>query len=69
MSTGPSDRPHRGRPDAQGRRRGAFAALGHRNFRLFWFGGVISSTGRFFQAVAIPAIIWGLTHSAAGGGG
>jgi MFS family permease len=42
----------------------AFAALGHRNYRLFWIGGLISNAGRFFQVLAIPVIIWQLTESA-----
>ena len=40
-------------------------SLSDRNFRLFWMGGLISNTGRWFQSVAIPAIIWELTESAA----
>lgn len=40
-------------------------SLSDRNFRLFWIGGLISNTGRWFQSVAIPAIIWELTESAA----
>ena len=40
-------------------------SLSERNFRLFWLGGLISNTGRWFQSVAIPAIIWELTESAA----
>lgn len=41
----------------------ALTAFGYRNFRLFWVGGLISASGRFFQVVAIPAIIWSLTRS------
>lgn len=40
-----------------------FAAMAHRNFRLFWIGGLISGSGRFFQALAIPAVVWQLTES------
>lgn len=40
-------------------------SLRNRNYRLFWFGGLVSNTGRWFQSVAIPAIIWQLTESAA----
>lgn len=43
----------------------AWASLQDRNYRLFFFGGLVSNTGRWFQAVAIPAIIWQLTESAA----
>jgi MFS family permease len=42
----------------------AGAAFGHRNFRLFWAGGVISNTGRWFQTVALPIVIYQLTESA-----
>ena len=41
----------------------ALASFGHRNFRCFWFGGIISSAGRFFQFVALPAVVWQLTES------
>jgi len=43
----------------------AWESLRDRNYRLFWIGGLISNTGRWFQSVAIPAIIWQLTESAA----
>lgn len=36
-----------------------------RNYRLFWGGGFVSNVGRWFQAVAVPAVIWQLTESAA----
>ena len=41
----------------------AFASFGHRSFRYFWFGGFVSSAARFFQFVALPAVMWDLTHS------
>ena len=41
----------------------ALASLGYRDFRYFWIGGLISSSGRFFQVVALPVIIWDLTKS------
>lgn len=44
--------------------RTSLVALGERNFRLFWVGGVISNTGRFFQAVALPIIVFQITGSA-----
>ena len=44
---------------------GAFAALTHRNFRVFWIAGIISNSGRFFQAIAIPLVVYDLTRSAA----
>lgn len=43
----------------------SFRALRHRNYRLFWIGGFVSNTGRWFQVLAIPAIIWQLTENAA----
>ena len=45
--------------------RTAVEAFRIRNFRMFWIGGVISNTGRFFQAIAIPLVIYQLTESAA----
>ncbi len=41
----------------------AFASFSHRNFRYFWFSGLISNSGRFFQFLALPAAIWALTES------
>lgn len=43
---------------------GAFAAFRHRNFAMFWIAAVISNTGRWFQALAIPLIVLDLTSSA-----
>jgi len=43
----------------------AWRSLRGRNYRLFWVGGLISNTGRWFQSVAVPAIVWQLTESAA----
>jgi MFS family permease len=43
----------------------AWASLHDRNYRLFWLGGFVSNVGRWFQAVAVPAVIWQLTESAA----
>lgn len=42
-----------------------WVSLRERNFRLFVIGGLVSNTGRWFQSVAIPAVIWQLTESAA----
>lgn len=44
---------------------GIFAALRYRNFRIIWFAAIISNAGRFFQAVAVPLVIYQLTDSAA----
>src|SRR2546430_10374400 len=43
----------------------AVAALGHRNFRLFWGGQVISLIGTWMQTVAQGYLVYHLTHSAA----
>ena len=50
--------------DSSGSPGKTFAALGLRNYRLFWIGGLISNTGRWFQTLAIPAITWQLTENA-----
>ncbi len=42
-----------------------WASLRDRNYRLFWVGGFVSNVGRWFQTVAVPAVIWQLTESAA----
>ena len=41
----------------------AFASFGHRDFRYFWFGGVTANSARWFQYVALPAVVWDLTGS------
>ncbi len=41
----------------------AFASFGHRSYRYFWFGGVTASSARWFQYVALPAVVWDLTRS------
>ncbi len=43
----------------------AVEAFRHREFRLVWIGGVISHTGRWFQAVTVPIVVYQLTKSAA----
>src|SRR6266568_3670188 len=42
----------------------AFLALRHRNFRLFWFGQLISLTGTWMQSIGQAWLILELTHSA-----
>lgn len=42
----------------------SFAPLRVRNFRLFWLSGIVSNTGRWFQAVAVPIIVLDITGSA-----
>ena len=41
----------------------AFASFSYRSFSYFWFGGLIANSARWFQYVALPAVIWELTHS------
>ncbi len=41
----------------------AFASFSHRNYRYFWFGGFITNSARWFQYVAVPAVVWDLTRS------
>ena len=41
----------------------AFASFRYRSFRYFWFGGLVANAARFFQYVALPAVMWDLTHS------
>ena len=42
----------------------AFVALRHRNFRLFWFGQLISLTGTWMQSIGQSWLVLELTHSA-----
>src|SRR6266481_1595528 len=42
----------------------AFIALRHRNFRLFWFGQLISLIGTWMQTTAQAWLVLELTHSA-----
>ena len=41
----------------------ALASFGHRGFRYFWFGGFTANSARWFQYVALPAVVWDLTAS------
>ncbi len=41
-----------------------FIALRHRNFRLFWFGQLISLTGTWMQTIGQAWLVLELTHSA-----
>lgn len=47
------------------RPRNPFHALSHRNFRLFFFGQMISVAGTWMQTVAQQWLIFDLTHSSA----
>lgn len=42
----------------------AFTALRHRNFRLFWFGQLISLIGTWMQSIGQAWLVLELTHSA-----
>src|SRR5438128_12375851 len=42
----------------------AFIALRHHNFRLFWFGQLISLIGTWMQTTAQAWLVLQLTHSA-----
>jgi len=41
------------------------AALRHRDFALFWGSSLVSNSGTWLQNVAVPFVIFRLTHSAA----
>jgi MFS family permease len=41
-----------------------FSALRHRNFRLFWFGQIISVTGTWMQSVGQAWLVLQLSHNA-----
>ena len=45
--------------------RDALAAFRHRNFRVFWFGALLSNTGSWLQNTTIPFVVYRLTGSAA----
>jgi len=42
----------------------AFSALKHRNYRLYWFGQLISLIGTWMQATGIAWLVLQVTHSA-----
>ena len=44
--------------------RESFSVFRLRNYRLFWFGGLTSNIGRWFQTLAIPLVVFDLTDSA-----
>src|SRR5947209_1869243 len=67
---GPESVPERGTPailpppqPGKGLRR-ALTSLRHRNFRLFWFGQMISLTGSWMQRIGQTWLVLELTHSA-----
>jgi len=42
---------------------GPLAALGHADFRRFWFAALLSNTGSWMQSAAIPYVIFQITRS------
>src|SRR5436190_14096299 len=48
-------------PKAQRR---STAALRHRDFALFWSAALVSNSGTWMQNVAVPFVLFQLTHSA-----
>ena len=42
---------------------GAFAALKHRDYALFWSAAIISNTGSWMQTITVPFVVFQLTHS------
>ena len=62
--TGPARPPGAEPPDARERRRpGTFAALRHRNFRLFFIGQMISLVGTWMQRIAQAWLVLQITNS------
>ncbi|MDE0927351.1 MAG: MFS transporter [Acidimicrobiales bacterium] len=43
---------------------GRYPAMGHRNYRLFWTGGLITNNGRWIRMVAGSWVMYALTDSA-----
>ena len=41
-----------------------FAALRHRNYRLYWIGALVANTGDWMDQVAFAWLMWELTNSA-----
>ncbi|MEI7926318.1 MAG: MFS transporter, partial [Chloroflexota bacterium] len=40
-----------------------FASLRHRNYRLLWFGTMVSSSGDWMDQIAFNWLVWELSHS------
>ena len=40
-----------------------FHALSHTNFRIFWFGQIVSLIGTWMQTISLPWLAYTLTHS------
>src|SRR5690606_31425782 len=45
-------------------RQGAFRALRHRRFAIFWSAAAVSTTGSWLSNLAVPFVIFEMTHSA-----
>ncbi|WP_403022254.1 MFS transporter [Salinibacterium sp. GXW1014] len=45
-------------------RRGPFSALRHRRFAIFWVAAAVSTTGTWLSNLAVPFVIFEMTHSA-----
>src|SRR5471032_3367856 len=41
---------------------GTFRSLRHRNYRLFFFGQLISLIGTWLQNTALAWLVWSITH-------
>jgi MFS family permease len=55
------DVPQRGRSRFQGTSLDAFS---HRDFALFWWAALVSNSASWMQIIAVPAVLWNMTHSA-----
>ncbi|MGE3270561.1 MAG: MFS transporter [Chloroflexota bacterium] len=62
-ATPEADRPASASTRISGRIAHTFRALRHRDFRLFWFGQVVSNTGSWMQSIAQAWLILRLTDS------
>lgn len=45
-------------------RKGPFSALRHRRFAIFWVAAAVSTTGTWLSNLAVPFVIFEMTHSA-----
>ena len=39
-------------------------ALRHRDYRVFWIGALLTNTGKFLAAIAVPIVLYEMTGSA-----
>lgn len=63
---GPKESPEEPATGAPGSRRtpSTFASLGHRNFRLLWFGTLVSNSGDWMDQVAFNWLVYTMSNSA-----